>query len=383
MTLEAILKGSQAATAQKRKGRPPKKKPANQNFRPIISTRLQMQSAAKLAAESSKEPPEAKDDRNRRKDRKRWFMPRKSPRCHASTMAILCSKTTDFEPIPEEPAESCSSESQAAKEEPLPEGDLIRALQDMLIKDLEQEKKPEVRRRGRPPKKHRTVGKPKEQESSLAEFFATPLERLEDLVDERLLNEPEVGALSAEDEPMYPADWVKEPSPELPEVFHDIDSNSGSRSSSVYETASEIGSSSTGMSESNQRKVWKNRRKRRNMTGWPRSKKRKPVPMSIELEDEMTSDGGPPSLSPIREEPVVTDDGSEEDPPPPLQPSPGRYVSKPFQFQRKTLRFVGKRILRPAAQRHAPQRLEYWPCFTITSSSPPRPRPLPRKRRCK
>ncbi len=116
------------------------------------------------------------------------------------------------------------------------------------------------------------------------------------------------------------------------------------------------------------------------MTGWPRSKRRRPLQLNIIDDDEDLNltgdlscngdedeeDDGPPVLSPIREESNMVVDGS--DPRPQTQPR-SSYVTKPFQFQRKTLRFVGKRILRPAAQRHAPQRLEYWPCFPTESSS--------------
>lgn len=152
------------------------------------------------------------------------------------------------------------------------------------------------------------------------------------------------------------------------DVFHDLESRSGgagSRSSSVYETASEIGSNgSTGTCDSGTRK-WR-RRKRPNMTGWPRSikKRSKPLPLvALDLHDD-DDDDGPPVLSPIREEARNTSGASVESP---SRRSGGAYVSKPFQFQRKTLRFCGKRILRPAAQRHAPQRLEYWPCFESAS----------------
>ena len=54
-------------------------------------------------------------------------------------------------------------------------------------------------------------------------------------MNESLLNEPDFNVLPTEDDPIYP-DWVKVPSPELPEVFHDIDNKSRSRSPSVYET---------------------------------------------------------------------------------------------------------------------------------------------------
>jgi hypothetical protein len=100
---------------------------------------------------------------------------------------------------------------------------------------------------------------------------------------------------------------------------------------------------------------------------------------NLSCNDDDDDDEGPPNimLSPIREESTLLVDGSSPNPSQP-QPSPRSsssganhksFVSKPFQFQRKTLRFVGKRILRPAAQRQAPQRLEYWPCFPMESSS--------------
>lgn len=150
----------------------------------------------------------------------------------------------------------------------------------------------------------------------------------------------------------------------MDDVFHDLESNSGeagSRSSSIYETASEIGSNgSTGTCDSRTRK-WR-RRKRPNMTGWPRSVKKKSRPLSLVLEPDDEDSGLPPAvLSPIREESHNNSSGVSAESP--SRRSVGSYVSKPFQFQRKTLRFCGKRILRPAAQRHAPQRLEYWPCF--------------------
>ena len=82
MSLESILKS-------KRTIRTPKKKPPP-TFRPIISTRLQMQSAAKQSKVAAAELRNA----SRRGRRKCGFsMPRKSPRCHASTMAILCSNS--------------------------------------------------------------------------------------------------------------------------------------------------------------------------------------------------------------------------------------------------------------------------------------------------
>ena len=81
MSLESILKS-------KRSVRAPKKAPPS--FRPIISTRLQMQSAAK---QSKVAAAELRNSTRRGRRKCGFSMPRKSPRCHASTMAILCSNS--------------------------------------------------------------------------------------------------------------------------------------------------------------------------------------------------------------------------------------------------------------------------------------------------
>lgn len=409
MSLEAILK-SNRTVRKPSPGRPKgSKKSVPIGFRPIISTRLQMQSAAKqsqLAATSAKHS--GFDKRNcsrhdRRQRQKPWFnMPRKSPRCHASTMAILCSKSDSESEAAVQVAPKVAKtvvepqlpEEEEAKEEvSQADGDLVQMLEEMLNQGVE--KRPPnntVRKRGRPRKRplppvEQTNGET--DESPLTNLLATPLERIRDIVDERILP---TESCSFSDEQGLPLAYLSEcftveNPPEMTDVFHDLDSNSGSRSSSVYETASEIGSTSTSTGTcDSRRKAWRssNRRKRRNMTGWPRSKRRRP-PLTlniIDVDDDLNltgdlscngedEDDDPPVLSPIREESTLVVDGSESRP----QPQPrSSYVSKPFQFQRKTLRFVGKRILRPAAQRHAPQRLEYWPCFTTESNGKRRKR---------
>ena len=427
MSLETILKSNRTVRktnkTNKAKGT---KKAAPLNFRPIISTRLQMQSAARqsqlaAAAAASESAASAKDNskttaggscsnnrHDRRQQQKPWFsMPRKSPRCHASTMAILCSKSdSDSEAvaktIPAKEEEKTKVKSRlveepvppTVKEIPSPDSYLVQVLEEVLTHGMEKRPANPGKKRGRP--KKRTTSHTNEQpntelvESSLTEMLATPLERIEDIVDERILpNQDDICMFNDDDDLpiVYPTEpWMTNGTDhaltEAPEVFHELDSHSGSRSSSVYETASEIGSTSTSTGTcDSRRKAWRagNRRKRRNMTGWPRSKRRRPLPLSIiDVDEDLNltgdlscngddeDDDGPPILSPIREESTLVD---ASDPRPQSQPRTSSYVSKPFQFQRKTLRFVGKRILRPAAQRHAPQRLEYWPCFSTESSS--------------
>ena len=449
MSLEAILKSNRTVRKNNSsRGRPRgAKKSVPLSFRPIISTRLQMQSAARqsqlAAAASSSARSSAIDKSDRRggcqrhsRRKKPWFnMPRKSPRCHASTMAILCSKSdTEADAVASTTtaagttktkvaATVIADESQLPPEEvpikeriPPPDSYLVQVLEEMLTQGLEKRPVNPARKRGRPRKRPLP---PNEQsnpatelvESSVTELLATPLDRIEDIVDEGILPDDSDHCLFSDDDLVYPPyPWTNDnrrddPSSVTgldhvsPEVFHDLDSHSGSRSSSVYETASEIGSTSTSTGTcDSRRKAWRSggnnlRRKRRcNMTGWPRSKKRRPLPLNIiDVDDDLNltgnlscnddEDEGPPNimLSPIREEATLLVDGSspnlsQQQP----QTSPRSsssaannksFVSKPFQFQRKTLRFVGKRILRPAAQRHAPQRLEYWPCFPTESSS--------------
>lgn len=182
------------------------------------------------------------------------------------------------------------------------------------------------KKRGRP----RKYPLPEETESTetavvadgpLTELLATPLHRIADIVDERIRPDLSDDPITFED----PLDaWVSdfearktEPAeairngddpPFVEDVFHDLDSRSTGGSgggSSVYETASEVGSQdgSTGTCDSRgggRNGKWR-RRKRPNMTGWPRSnKKRRPLAhLSIDPEDE---NDGPPVLSPIREE---------------------------------------------------------------------------------
>lgn len=444
MSLEAILKSNQTVRKNNSsRGRARgAKKSVPLSFRPIISTRLQMQSAARqsqLAAAASSSAKASALNRNadgcqRHSRRKQpWFnMPRKSPRCHASTMAILCSKSdTESDAVASTTAtatgttttktRTTAEESQLPKDEvaktsipPPPDNYLVQVLEEMLTQGLEKRPVNPVRKRGRPRKRPLPTDEqcnPPTQlmESPLADLLATPLERIEDIVDERMVL-PDDGdhCMFNDSDTVYPPNcWItdhRRDNSSLPtgldhlsEMFADLDSHSGSRSSSVYETASEIGSTSTSTGTcDSRRKVWRNaggnnhRRKRRcNMTGWPRSKKRRPLQLSvINVEDDLNltgnlscdedDDEGPPNimLSPIREESTLLVDGSSPNPSQqqtsPRSSSSGAtksFVSKPFQFQRKTLRFVGKRILRPAAQRHAPQRLEYWPCFPTESSS--------------
>ena len=91
MSLEAILKSNQ--TVRKKKRTPKSNNPPN--FRPIISTRLQMQSAAKQSQKAAAELLKTSSQLRKRNSAARFNMPRKSPRCHASTMAILCSKSVN------------------------------------------------------------------------------------------------------------------------------------------------------------------------------------------------------------------------------------------------------------------------------------------------
>ena len=210
----------------------------------------------------------------------------------------------------------------------------------------------------------------------LVEMLATPLERIEDIVDERIIHQSLQEAVSMfhEDDLAVLTEEVIDTPIETPssvDVFHDVEAHSDPGSSSVYETASDLGSTSTSGTCDSRKHKWR-RRKRPNMTGWPRSKKRKLPPINFchseASESEALSDD-PITLSTIHEEssskdsimtaPVAGRSGCS-----PLRRSNDAYpLNKPFHFQRKSLKFVGKRILRPAAQRHAPQRLEYWPCF--------------------
>ena len=410
MSLEAILKSNRPVRKNNSKGRPrgSTKKTIPLSFRPIISTRLQMQSAARqsqLAAATAATAADKNDCQrhsDRRQRKKAWFnMPRKSPRCHASTMAILCSKSDSeekpiaagSEPVDEsQPVEKTTKDIPPLHPAPTADGYLVQVLEEVLTQGLE--KRP-VRKRGRPRKYPPFSSEPittELVESPLTDLLTTPLERIEDIVDESIIptgNADDVCLFNDDHLTIdYPAhNW---PSGERdgshpmdgPEIFHDLDSHSGSRSSSVYETASEIGSTSTSTGTcDSRRKAWRsNRRKRRNMTGWPRSKRRRPAALNLINVDEdlnltgdlsCNADDAIPVLSPIREESVLTDVSDSQRP----QSQPrASFVSKPFQFQRKTLRFVGKRILRPAAQRHAPQRLEYWPCFPTESTGSRRKR---------
>lgn len=211
MSLEAILK-----SGRKKKGNPtgarrgPRKArtAAQQDFRPIISTRLQMQSAARLqqsqlamAAEAASKSAERRRRGGSARNKTLWHLPRKSPRCHASTLAILSSAKSDEEdapvsglpcpaqlsPVKEEPAEEPKENDEAAT---APDPALVQALEEMLMHDLERKvvrPDPLKKKRGRP----RKFPLPDEQvvvaDTPLTELLATPLDRIEDIVDERLL----------------------------------------------------------------------------------------------------------------------------------------------------------------------------------------------------
>ena len=432
------------------------------DFRPIISTRLQMQSAARLAAaeaaSASRSSGRTAEQSGQKKKTaaaaappssrtaKLWHLPRKSPRCHASTLAILSSAKTSEDEGSNHPGEE---EEEAAappvtKEAPPADPEWARTLQEMLTHGLRQRRilRPDQikKKRGRPrkyplpddestapPADHQVVVEEVVvADGPLSDLLATPLHRIGDIVDERIRADDD-DTIAFEDS-SDDCSWIDglKPTTDVDaerrstaaaaaaaalrlndndpfsdqDVFHDLDSQStgesgggASGSSSVYETASEVGSSqegSTGSGGGGRSSKWR-RRKRPNMTGWPRStKKRRPLAhLSIDPEDD--DDDGPPVLSPIREESVVGNASSNSAG---HNASDSRsvmkiflrpdlfvlnkcfsfyfcrlsFVSKPFQFQRKTLRFVGKRILRPAAHRNAPQRLEYWPCFDSSSA---------------
>lgn len=402
MTLETILKSNKPVRKKTIGTKRKRGESVAPSFRPIISTRLQMQAAAAAAAatcSSSSSSDEASKKRHRRPGKppnSRWMLPRKSPRCHASTMAILCSKSDDDE----------AAATAAVTEEPQEDTELVRLLKEMLTQGLDrrpvdeqqqEEPQPAARKRGRPRKYPRPESPPPVQpppqqqhktDAPLVHLLDTPLDRIGDIVDERLLQSPdETMELSFSDDnlPVFASSSILEQQ-EDNSIFHDLEESS----SSVYETASEVGSTSTGTcgsansSEIRRRHRHTNgshhRRKRPNMTGWPRSKKpRRPALLTLEDDLPIGGNGGgttdeddddfgpPPVLTPIREEssidvaiPRSSSCGSN---------SNGYVRNKPFQFQRKTLRFVGKRILRPAAQRSAPQRLQYWPCFPSNSKS--------------
>ena len=226
------------------------------------------------------------------------------------------------------------------------------------------------RKRGRP----RKYPLPSERmpPNPVVELIATPLERIEDIVDERIvgIQQPDDVNLFSDDE-LVLLDEISHPpvadSGVLPEVFHDIEGRSDmGSSSSVYETASDMSSTSTTGTCDSRRKQWR-RRKRPNMTGWPRSKKRKATPLFLDLSESETLSCDDPitphnGLGTIHEE-SNSKDSSILTPAETTSPRRLNGWKPPFHFQRKSLKFVGKRILRPAAQRHAPQRLEYWPCF--------------------
>lgn len=381
MSLESILKSNRGSGAAGAKRRSPKRN-SNPSFRPIISTRLQMKCAAKqskAAAELRLSELRAASTRHKR-DGRRFNMPRKSPRCHASTMAILCSNSeseTALEAVPEEEDEDDRCNMQ-------------RVLQQMLTQGVDHQRPASSshrpRKRGRP-RKHPL---PVEQlpSTSLSELIATPLDRIEDIVDERIVGQ-QLDDLFSDDQFPLVEDIGQVPEAaavvDPPELFHDLGAEGRSEvtsSSSVYETASDLGSTSTtGTCDSRRKGNWHRRRKRPNLTGWPRSKKPRKVTTPLFLDDDDVGDeeesdpeeaqvilGG---LGTIHEESGSSKDSSGSGilvpvavPVSPLQRRiNGFSLNKPFSFQRKSLKFVGKRILRPAAQRHAPQRLEYWPCF--------------------
>lgn len=384
MSLESILKSQRAIRT--------KKKPPAPTFRPIISTRLQMQSAAKQSKVAAAELRSA--SRAGRRKCALTRMPRKSPRCHASTMAILCSNSDSgsvadvvTSVAEEQPEEEESEVDDRCKMEKVLDQVLKQGLPDGRYDSTAHER----RRRGRP-RKHPLPSERMPKANPLAELIATPLERIDDIVDERIIGIQPPDAVSLfsddDDELVLHLDGVSHP-PEansaglLPaEVFHDVEgerSEVGS-SSSVYETASDMSSTSTtGTCDSRRRKQWR-RRKRPNMTGWPRSKKRKAAaPLFMDLSESETLSSSEDPVTPHNGLGTIHEEsGSSKDSSPLTSPvetagnsSPRRMANAngwpgkptPFHFQRKSLKFVGKRILRPAAQRHAPQRLEYWPCF--------------------
>ena len=487
MSLETILKSNRAVRQQKKKQKSPKKPPQTPQFRPIISTRLQMQTAARQSQIQEKELKAAaaavatngpmRREENHRQSKGPWkAMPRKSPRCHASTLAILCSKQGT--PTPQEDDEDlqgaveqddgpCTRKKKADArlvaivEEESAESNLDRpetatcseseqegtsifsAWERMLTKGVGQVpgttncgSPPRKRKRGRPRK--RTAVEDKEA-VRMARLLATPLDRIEDIVDERIVYELESGSAAAFDDDSCTlldsvpdflgtydrSDGSAVNGPELEqqrngpevcltkaEVLHQVlqsialdlqSDRCSSSTNSIYETASDLGSTSTTASGTcHSRKKW--RRRKRNMTGWPRSKKRKPTNNFASDVSEMSNDGttslsgsDAPYLSPCRE--ILVDNPSCSEAPnlstidevsssknspasmtAESQTSTGGgspssrtsrdnqpQLSKPFQFQRKTLKFVGKRILRQ--KRHAPQRLEYWPRFASANES--------------
>lgn len=161
MSLEAILKSGRPERKKKKAqqqngtggpGTSPRKKKSAAtapDFRPIISTRLQMQSAARLAAaeaaaSKSSQGPSGKHSGKRgvkpgRLANKLWHLPRKSPRCHASTLAILSSARTSEDEGSHHPEEEKEVEEEA-EEEPVVDPEWAQTLQEMVTHDLRKRK---------------------------------------------------------------------------------------------------------------------------------------------------------------------------------------------------------------------------------------------------
>jgi len=221
MSLDAILRTGRTERKKKisvtgvRKGTRKASAALQSDFRPIISTRLQMQSAARLqkshqAAATEAQMSHRKSESNqikkteRRSGKSLWHLPRKSPRCHASTLAILSSTKSDEEdscvpgpsnnaklsPVKEEREEIDEGEDEDETAN-APDPELVRTLEEMLTHDLERkvvQPDPTKKKRGRP----RKYPLPEETviaDGPLTDLLATPLDRIEDIVDEQLLLE--------------------------------------------------------------------------------------------------------------------------------------------------------------------------------------------------
>ena len=452
MSLEAILKMNRSVRKRKRAKAAPL-------FRPIISTRLQMQTAAEQSRQKRvKEKVDFVRSNISTRSRLRkqnddvsvvasvihtdtrrgcWFdMPRKSPRCHASTLAILCAKE-DASVKSDTDSVTTSTHLEVAVEEALC-GDMSEVLQKVLGSAARKTacvlQEPTKRKRGRP-RKYPIVETPLEQ------LLSTPLDKIGDMVDEQcsalagdLFGATEsfndVAALLQSVPECAGAGWdvlttcsisggnddrMKENG-----VLVDSDEHLSSTSASVCESASDLGScTSTGAAtrystSAVAKQRW--RKRKRNLTGWPRSKKRKPLSslsqhvVDVTQDDDSLCDGDSFSIS-SELAPATADAGDaqqlsiivqgssttspathtvtphsqtnvSEDSLAKKDSTAGGWrttsnapaaaaalamdykLAKPFHFQRKTLKFVGKRILRPANQRQPPQRLEYWPKFT-------------------
>ena len=568
MSLDTILKSNRAVRQRAKRQTAEKRKPKQvPSFRPIISTRLQMRTAASREAREISHPSSASSSsasssscvtqtadgdaaevRTKRRNRRKFDMPRKSPRCHASTLAILCSKDeatadgiaapTELQGIPEEDNDALEAAPSSDTSRKLKtgtrsgtaarikeEGDadpetgcsvqtaeletednggsssscLATTLELMILNSdatSAAKVKPErivaavvdagdstslvpKRKRGRPRKYPIAAVAPAaacDSSSSdtahnpIANLLATPLDRIQEIVDERIVHhrqhlddreaEGDEDSATAGDAgfdelfgdrvdvdqllldcmpPLDTCPWsggggssccpgdvevglvtastaikndvvMQHVMQSIQALGEHLNRSEHGGGSSVYETASDLGSTSTtGTCNSRNNKKW--RRRKRNMTGWPRSKKRKTAALAASasaLTCETYSDEGSegadslsdvPYLSPCRElisdgdhhqqqqqqqqQPLTSllttideEANCSKDSGPSLDTTSATSAScrelrsdykpaKPFQFQRKTLKFVGKRILRQAAQRHSPQRLEYWPRFAI------------------